>query len=97
MELVKRLVVLSFILLIFSYLTPKEGYRKYYQFFIGVILTVVIFKPIFSMLCDDDFLQKEMQIDKLWNQIDEISYEKKGESILERYNCEVTKEDEGKE
>ena len=45
-EMIKELYVFALLLLIFSYLVPKEEYKSYIQFFIGIFMIVIILKPV---------------------------------------------------
>lgn len=54
LEIIKELYVFALLLLVFSYLVPKEEYKSYIQFFIGIFLIVVILKPILTMVMHDN-------------------------------------------
>lgn len=53
-EIIKELYVFALLLLVFSYLVPKEEYKSYIQFFIGIFLLVVILKPVLSLVMGSD-------------------------------------------
>lgn len=42
----KEYLGLVIILLIVSYLSPKEKYEKYFQFLVGIIIAVMILEPL---------------------------------------------------
>ena len=49
-EIIKEFYVFALLLLVFSYLVPKEEYKAYIQFFIGIFLLVVILKPVLKLV-----------------------------------------------
>lgn len=48
LEFIKNYFLLSFIMYVISYLSPKEQYRRYFQFFLGILMAVVLFRPILT-------------------------------------------------
>lgn len=48
-EYLKNYYVFMLILMVFSYLVPKEDYRKYIQFFVGIFMVVLLLKPILEL------------------------------------------------
>lgn len=46
LEVFKNYFGIAFMLLIVSYLAPKETYRKYFQFVISILLTIILFQPL---------------------------------------------------
>lgn len=38
------------LLLVMSYLAPKDSYKKYFQFFIGAWMCVLLFKPVLTWI-----------------------------------------------
>ena len=46
MEFLKKFYIFMLILMIFSYLVPKDMYKKYIQFFIGIFVVVLLLKPV---------------------------------------------------
>jgi stage III sporulation protein AF len=53
-EIIKEFYVFALLLLVFSYLVPKDGYKAYIQFFIGIFLLVVILKPVLQLVVSED-------------------------------------------
>ncbi|MBR3811787.1 MAG: stage III sporulation protein AF [Agathobacter sp.] len=49
LEFLKEYYVFMLILMVFSYLVPKESYKKYIQLFIGIFIVVLFLKPILSL------------------------------------------------
>lgn len=52
--IIKELYVFALLLLVFSYLVPKEEYKSYIQFFIGIFLLVVVLKPVLKLVMTSD-------------------------------------------
>lgn len=48
LSLFKSCFVLMLLLLIMSYLAPKDSYKKYFQFFIGAWMCVLLLRPVFA-------------------------------------------------
>ena len=42
------------ILTVFSYLVPKDEYKKYIQFFVGIFVVVLFLKPMLEFLSLDN-------------------------------------------
>ena len=53
-EIIKEFYIFALLLLVFSYLVPKEDYKVYIQFFIGIFLLVVILKPVLKLVVAED-------------------------------------------
>ena len=53
-EIIKEFYVFALLLLVFSYLVPKEEYKAYIQFFIGIFLLVVILKPVLNLVMTEE-------------------------------------------
>lgn len=49
LELLKKYYVFILILMVFSYLVPKESYKKYIQLFIGIFMVVMFLKPVLML------------------------------------------------
>ena len=46
LEFLTKFYIFMLILMVFSYLVPKEEYKKYMQFFVGVFVVVLLLKPV---------------------------------------------------
>ena len=42
------------ILMVVSYLVPKDTYKTYIQFFVGIFMIVLLLKPVLEILILDD-------------------------------------------
>ena len=49
LEFLKNYYIFMLILMVVSYLVPKEEYKKYIQFFVGVFVVVLFLKPILEL------------------------------------------------
>lgn len=46
LEFLKNYYVFMLILMVLSYLVPKEDYKNYIQFFIGIFVVALFLKPV---------------------------------------------------
>ncbi len=93
LEFLKNYYVFMLILLLFSYLVPKEEYKRYIQFFIGIFVVVLFLRPIleFSIIDNENLLQEvftkfnqgvlnlDMEIEEGENMFEYFFLERKGE------------------
>lgn len=49
LDFLKNYYVFLLILMVFSYLVPKESYKTYIQFFIGIFVVVLFLKPLLEI------------------------------------------------
>lgn len=54
LEFLENYYVCMLILLVVSYLVPKEEYKAYIQFFIGIFVIVLFLKPILEFCTTDN-------------------------------------------
>ena len=74
------------ILMIFFYLVPKEEYKKYIQFFMGIFVVVLLIKPMLEFLCMDNPTRVYEVFTSFNEQIEELDVElKEGENIYEYF------------
>lgn len=91
---IRSYFVLTLILLIFSYLAPGEHYKKYFQFFIGIIMAVFVLKPVFGWMSDADTDFAYESFSEISEKLSGITYGEEGEDIFEIFIVEDdTKED----
>ena len=50
LEFLKKFYIFMLILMVFSYLVPKEEYKKYIQFFIGIFVVFNCFYLVFIVV-----------------------------------------------
>lgn len=65
----EELFVSGFFFMVMTYLTPKEQYRRYFRFMLGVFLAVIILKPLAAGY------EYDMRFAELTKKIEGISYE----------------------
>lgn len=70
--------IFMLILFLFSYLTPKEDYKKYFQFLIGVMMVAILMRPVLAMLDGDGEEQVRRQVEDIMEECE------KGEELYER-------------
>ena len=54
LDFLRDYYVFMLVLLVFSYLVPREDYKVYIQFFIGIFVIVLLLKPVLEILTIDD-------------------------------------------
>ncbi len=65
----EELFVSGIFFMVMTYLTPKEQYRRYFRFMLGVFLAVIILKPLAAGY------EYDMRFAELTKKIEGISYE----------------------
>ena len=54
LDFIRNCYVFVLLLMIFSYLVPKDTYKQYIQFFIGIFVVVLLLKPLLEFLMAKD-------------------------------------------
>ena len=85
LEFVRGYFIFMLILFLFSYLVPKDAYKKYFQFFIGVLVAAILLRPVIRLFTDDSRQEVEKEIDMLREEIEQLEYLERGEDIYERF------------
>ena len=85
LEFVKSYFIFMLVLFLFSYLAPKESFRKYFQFFIGVLMIAVLMRPLLQFFMQDTEKQFRNQLSEMEAQISDMEYYEKGENIYEQF------------
>ena len=75
LDIIKNYFAISFILLVLSYMTPKEEYRKYISFLVGVIMTMLVLGPVINLFNGELNLGKIEGFDELCSQLEDISFD----------------------
>lgn len=80
LSLIKSYFILMVLLLVLSYLAPKDCYKKYFQFFIGIWVSILLLQPVISWMESGERLahtaqeQIEARLDEIENwQGDEVN------------------------
>ena len=85
----KNYYVFMLILLVLSYLVPKEAYKKYLQFFIGVFIAVLFLKPVLEFFTMDNPMRIYEVFEPFNRQMEELDLElKEGENLYEHFFLE---------
>lgn len=85
LNFVQDYFVFMLVLFVFSYLVPGESYRKYFQYFIGALMVVILLKPLLSFgngAYRNEFRQELTHIEK---ELSDMKYYEKGEDIFEQF------------
>lgn len=66
------------ILFLFSYLTPKEDYKKYFQFFIGVLMVAILMRPVIGLLGEERKAEVRERVERMLEECErgQESYER---------------------
>jgi len=84
LEYLKNYYVFMLALMVFSFLVPREEYRVYIQFFVGIFLIVLLLKPVLEFLTLENPTMIYEIFDKMNQQIEGIELEKGG-NIYEHF------------
>ena len=80
---IKNFFVLMLLLSVVSYLVPKESYRRYIQFFIGIFMAVILLKPAVEWMFSGDTGVVYENLDSVTKQLEQIEFkEENGEDIF---------------
>lgn len=75
LEFLKNYYVFMLILMVLSYLVPKEEYKVYIQFFIGVFVIVLLLKPVLELLTLEEPALIYEVFEKINKKVEEGSFE----------------------
>jgi len=90
LDFLKNYYVFMLILMVFSYLVPKDEYKKYIQFFIGIFVVVLLLKPVLEFFTMDTPAHIYEVFESFNRQLDlEIE---EGETIYEHFFFEGERE-----
>ena len=83
LDLVRNYFIFLLVLYLISYLAPQESYRRYFHFFISVLMVAVLMKPVLGFLQKDVRDEARQQLDAIEEQWKQNQYEGKGEDVFE--------------
>ena len=93
LDFLKNYYVFMLILLVFSYLVPKDEYRKYLQFFIGIFVVVLLLKPVLEFITMDNPTRIYEVFEPFNQQMEKLDLEQmKGENLYEHFFFEGERE-----
>ena len=73
------------LLFVFSYLVPKENYRRYFNFFISIMMVAALLFPLLQILEKDAGAQTKARLEDIEKKIGDTQYYQKGENIFEQF------------
>lgn len=86
LEFLKNYYVFMLLLMVFSYLVPKDEYKKYIQFFIGVFVVVLLLKPVLEFFTMDEPARIYEVFEPFNQQMEQLDLEiEEGENIFEHF------------
>jgi len=86
LEFLKNYYIFMLVLMVFSYLVPKEDYRGYIQFFVSIFMVVLLLKPIMEIFTTDNTNRFYEMFEQMRLQIENLDLEmEKGEDIFEHF------------
>ena len=89
LEYLKNYYVFMLILFVFSYLVPKNDYRRYIQFFIGIFVVVLLVKPIIQLFHADTPARVYEVFENFNAQVNRMEWDgKEGKNIYEYFFLE---------
>lgn len=83
LSFVKDYFIFMIVLFLFSYLTPKDDYKKYFQFFIGVLMVAILMRPVLALFDEDREARVRSRVEQIMEECErgEESYERLVESV----------------
>lgn len=89
LEFLKNYYVFMLVLMVFSYLVPKEDYKAYIQFFISVFMIVLLLRPVLKIFMTNDLEGFYEMFEVFSTQIESLDVEmEEGEDIFEHFFSE---------
>ena len=73
------------LLFVFSYLVPKENDRRYFNFFISVMMVAALLFPLFQISEKEVAAQTKARLEEIEEKIGDTQYYQKGENIFEQF------------
>lgn len=73
------------LLFVFSYLVPKKNYRRYFNFFISVMMVAALLFPLLQISEKEVAEQTKARLEEIEEKIGDTQYYQKGENIFEQF------------
>ena len=73
------------LLFVFSYLVPKGNYRRYFNFFISVMMVAALLFPLLQISEKEVAEQTKARLEEIEEKIGDTQYYQKGENIFEQF------------
>ncbi len=74
-----KIYILVFIMMLIAYLSPKDEYRKLFQFFVGAIMAIVLITPVFEWISGRELVSDMAEWQEIREKVDSLYYEPKQE------------------
>lgn len=75
LEFLKNYYVFILILMVMSYLVPKDEYKVYIQFFVGIFVIVLLLKPVLEILTMEEPTLIYEVFEEINKKVEEVSFE----------------------
>ena len=75
LEYLKNYYIFMLILMVVSFLVPKDEYKVYIQFFVGIFMVVLFLEPILELFTAQDASYFYQIFEELNQKIEEVSRE----------------------
>jgi hypothetical protein len=85
LDFAKNYACIMLVLFLFSYLAPREDYRKYFHFFISVLMAAVLLRPVLSLFGEAAEGSLHEELAQLEEALSDIEYQEKGENLIEQF------------
>lgn len=81
MEWMKSYLCLMLVFILVSHLTPKEEYRKYFQFYLGILLAITFLRPVIGWVSVDSWQKALYEVENLYEEMSKVSFEAEGNDV----------------
>lgn len=85
LNFVRDYFIFMLALFLFSYLAPKENYRKYFQFFIGVLMVAILMRPVLTLFSEDGEEEIREKVAQVEEHLEDMEFYGEGEDIFEQF------------
>lgn len=85
LELLKEYYVFMLIIMVISYLVPKEEYKSYIQFFLGIFVVVLFLEPVLNFFYAENTSFVTDVFENINAQIEHIDIEMEEGNIFEYF------------
>ena len=85
LNFVKQYFIFMLLLFVFSYLVPKENYRRYFSFFISVMMVAALLFPLLQISEKEVAEQTKARLEEIEEKIGDTQYYQKEENIFEQF------------
>lgn len=93
LDYLKNYYVFMLVLMVFSYLVPKDEYKGYIHFFISVFIIILFLKPVLEIFTTKDMGEFYEMFEQFYQQIESLDVEmEEGADIFEYFFFEGERE-----